>query len=255
MILYCTLPQAREAGNMTASTSVDNALLLRLIEVASARADGLMRWPAGALLLTRETVHIPITRHTWVSGFSTLLLPRVRPAVEIEQVTQGSGVIAFDVEGAPIPRALVLRGSVRLGVPVMVRGWWAARRAGVLPYVDVGTLTSALTASATTLPLTGLAVGQLLRINDELLLVSATTASNATVARGQRGTVAAAHAAGDAVRWWQVDPAVSWQVARQAAYLYSRRGAYETASSDGIGSQQLPPDLLAGLRGALDGYA
>ena len=254
MTYYCTLELARAAGNMSTSTSVDSALLLQLIEVASARVDSLMRWPEGALLLTRAAVRIPITRFTRTAS-GEVLLPRVRRLVEYVSATLNGQPATLELIPADVPIAVRITGGCR-GGELVVTGWWAAVRPWAPSQLrQAGVLSAALSASATTLPVAGLQAGQLVRVNDELMTVTAATAASATVRRGDRGTLASAHAAGDVARVWVIDEAVSWQVARQAAFLYSRRGAYETASADGIGSQQLPADLLAGLRGALDAYA
>lgn len=255
MTCYATLSQARSAGNMANSSTVDNTLLLQLVEVASARVDSLMRWPSGALLLTREAVRIPITPYT-LARTGEVLLPRVRRLLEFESAMLNSNPVVAQLLTPQSPFALRINGGCQRGGELIVTGWWAATRQwSHSALVEVGSLANALTATATTLPIAGLDAGQLVRVNDELMVVTAVSPVSATVTRGARGTIAAAHAAGDLVRVWQVDEAVSWQVARQAAFLYSRRGAYETASADGFGSQSLPPDLLAALKGALDAYA
>lgn len=100
--------------------------------------------------------------------------------------------------------------------------------------------------------------GNLIRIDDELMeIVDVGPSSKVlTVRRGQRGTTAAIHALGTAVRIWEPEEDVVNCVTRQACLLYARRGAYvqTTTYPDGI-SVTYPSDLLAELRATVQRFA
>jgi hypothetical protein len=113
-------------------------------------------------------------------------------------------------------------------------------------WVDATTLTDALDNSATTFAVAdvgGLAVEQLIRVDDEFMRVTAINGLNLTVKRGINGSTKAAHDAGAQVEHWQVDELANRFVVRLAAYMLSRRGAFERASYDGLQTVTYPDDL------------
>lgn len=77
-----------------------------------------------------------------------------------------------------------------------------------------------------------------------------------TVRNGVNGGTAAAHAAGTAIYVFYPDRGVREEYARQVASWYSRIGAFNTAEVNPLtgGEIRFPADLLASLRGALQGY-
>ena len=102
-----------------------------------------------------------------------------------------------------------------------------------------------------------ISAGNLLLIDDEYLEVTATntTTNVVTVIRGANGSTAATHLIAAPVSVWQVEDNIKRVTARQAGLLYARRGAFETANITEIGIIQYPVDLLAELRGVLQGYS
>jgi hypothetical protein len=99
--------------------------------------------------------------------------------------------------------------------------------------------------------------GNLIRIENELIEIVDVVTSTKTLKlrRGQRGTTAAAHAAGLAIRIWELEEDIVNAATRQAALLYARRGAYmqTTTYPDGI-SVSYPSDLLAELRATVQRF-
>ena len=95
--------------------------------------------------------------------------------------------------------------------------------------------------------------GNLIKIDDEFMDVTATdTALNTlTVRRARNGTTAAAHLVNAPISVYQVDERVRRIATRQAALLYSRQGAFQVESLDGVGVVTYPQDLLVELRGVL----
>lgn len=104
-------------------------------------------------------------------------------------------------------------------------------------------------------------VGNLISIDGELGNITATNntvgARTVTVqARGANGSTAATHLIGADIKVWQVESDIKQVVARQAAFINARRGAYTTVVVDGAGGEvRYPPDLLPELRATLAGYA
>lgn len=102
--------------------------------------------------------------------------------------------------------------------------------------------------------------GQLLRIGAgaEIMRVAGTntTTNIVTVARAQNGSPlpAVSYAAGSAVAVYQPEEQVRRVVARQAALLYARRGAFQVESLDGVGVITYPQDLLVELQQVLTEY-
>lgn len=72
------------------------------------------------------------------------------------------------------------------------------------------------------------------------------------VLRGALGTTAVQHAQNTPISIWQPEDAVERACLRWTAYLYKRRGLYQTATYDGIESVSFPPDIPEEVRKALD---
>lgn len=96
--------------------------------------------------------------------------------------------------------------------------------------------------------------GNLIQIGTELMDVLNISGNTLTVKRGVNGTTAAAHTSGDDVKVYQVPETVRRITARQAALLYTRRGAFQVESLDGVGVITYPQDLLSELRGVLQEF-
>jgi hypothetical protein len=102
-----------------------------------------------------------------------------------------------------------------------------------------------------------LSPGHLLKIEDEWLdVIRVDEETNIlTVLRGVRGSTAVDHSADAVVSVWQVEEPVRRLVARQTAFMYARRGAYESSTINDFGVVNFPSDQLKEVRGILQGYA
>lgn len=112
---------------------------------------------------------------------------------------------------------------------ITVTGWWGYPAS----LEAVGTLALALAAGATSLTLAGCQVGWTLRIDDELLFVSAVSGSTVTVKRGQEGTTDAAHLLGASIQRVVVDAAAADAAAMAATAFFGAR------ADPGIASKSL----------------
>lgn len=110
-------------------------------------------------------------------------------------------------------------------------------------------------------PLTGVYVyapGAVLKIGQELMVVrlrqilaDEDEQSGVQVIRNVLGSTATEHADDATIfRWYPPSSLVS-EVARQAAFLYIRRGAFQAEFVDGVGLTTYPPDLLSSLHAVL----
>lgn len=99
--------------------------------------------------------------------------------------------------------------------------------------------------------------GALIKIDDEFMWILDTTPTSdtASLKRGVLGSTAAAHESGASIYVWQTEEPIRHVVARQAAFMYHRRGAYEQSTFDGAVSVQYPADLLLELASVLTEYA
>lgn len=155
---------------------------------------------------------------------------------------------------------------------IVISGWWGYKER----YATEGWLLSnetvpvgGISASATTFTATDvdgedtfgyiprISPGNLLRIDDEMTLVTATNTSTSlvTIQRGARGTTAAAHSAATTIKVWNVEEPIRRAATRAAAYNYARKGAFETAQITDLGTVTYPADFPAEVRAALQAYA
>lgn len=282
MTLYATLDDAKNAQKAT--TTVDDDILLRNLRTVSRRIDRLMESQRPYFAPTIETRQFVITRGRVRSADNTFLFDD--PLLALTSVTVGSDalIIGTNVElwptlTSPATRLRLVNNwdswytyCATSGAPLVatLMGTWGWHRQWGSAWLDVTTLGAAIVSTtATTLTVTDIdgtdaygrspwmSAGALLKIGTEYLEVTATntTTNVATVRRGVNGSTAATHLNGATVSVYQVEEDIRDVVARQAAFKYSRRGAFESATITDLATVQFPSDLLGELRGVLTGYA
>lgn len=98
--------------------------------------------------------------------------------------------------------------------------------------------------------------GNLIRLENELCEVRAVDAAlnTLTVTRGARGTTASAHAQATTIKIWYPQPDLVGACARSVAMRYTRRGAYDTITVQGMAAVQYPHDLLSEVYDVISGY-
>lgn len=170
-------------------------------------------------------------------------------------------------------------GAFDLLGTIKVTGYWGYRSRyatqGWLNSLDTVQNAPSLSASSTSLTVSdadGLddlaqtprfAVGQLIRFEDftggvhEIAEVTAvnTTTNVLTIRRGVRGTTATAHPQNTVISIFQVEDIINRVAIRQAALLYTRRGAFQSAEVGEFGIVQYPVDLLIELSSTLSLFA
>ena len=282
---YATLADAKQDNK--SGTTADDLYLLRALRTVSQRIDrqmGQQSRPYFAPFIETRKLQL---RPTMVnSALGTLMLPAPLLAVTGVSVsgtalTVGTDVLGYPDSAVPPFEALQLSAayaydwyyycSDTLRQPyVSITGEWGYHGDYAHAWQQVDTLAAAM-SDATTTTLTVHTVdaagtdgntptfspGQLIKIDDELLNVSAvnnTTKVLTVEARGANGSTAATHLNGAAIKVWQAEPDIRQVVARQAAFMNKKRGAYEAAVITEVGMVTYPADLLPELLGVLQGY-
>ncbi len=153
---------------------------------------------------------------------------------------------------------------------VVIAGFWGMRTYyNTDGFIASGQTSLVMTDSQTTIITSGawgvdawgasplFSAGNLIRIDNELMDVIAADATTMTLTlrRGIRGSSAAAHTIGSTILLWYPEDDVVQEATRQAALLYSRRGAFQqtTISPDGV-TVSYPSDLLASLRAMIQRF-
>lgn len=96
--------------------------------------------------------------------------------------------------------------------------------------------------------------GNLIKIDDELMDIISIAGEVLTVRRARNGTTPAAHLVNAPIEVYQVDIRIRRVATRQSTLLYTRKGAYQVETLDGVGVVTYPQDMLAELRATLQGF-
>jgi hypothetical protein len=274
---YCTLADAK--ASMNATDTVDDALLMTLIAQASARIDLLAASPTPFFQPYLEQREFEIRYDNVDSGRNVFILPSGETLLSIDTISLGATTLSA-VEAYPslrVPIKMIRRtdgcswydNGTDDPLTIIVYGVWGYHRAYVRAWRVVDALAAAIiSTSATTLTVADvdgadeygfaprISAGNLIKIDSEIMEVIATTVATntVTVRRGANGTTAATHLIAAPVSTWQTEDTIRRVTARQAGMLYARRGAYEQQTITDVGVITYPADLLAELRGVLQGY-
>lgn len=289
MALYATLADAR--GDNKAEGTADDNRMLRYLRTISRRVDNDFRWspdwPIRPIFEPYiETRPFSLTSKVVNSALNTLIVPSSLLAltgvtVGDETLTVGTHVEGWPDNTLPIRQLRLIDNSTgwygydcdACDEPVLVTitGTWGIHRDYANAWAKVDDIvTTALTASLTNTTLKvadvdgadlygltpRISAGNLLRIESEYLEATATDTANntATVRRAVNGSTLAAHAIGADVEVWLVEDSIRNEVARQAAMMNARRGAYQTVEITGVGEVRYPVDLLSSLKAVLDEF-
>jgi hypothetical protein len=284
MHYYATLADAK--AELKATGTVDDSKILRNLRNISARVDRLKQSRRPFFLPYVESRLVRVDRDHINSYDSLLTFPD--PLLSLASVdvagtalTVGTTVEAWPTLDSPFHQLRIIGfDSVWYsyytddGEPPMatITGVWGFHRDYANAWLSVDTVKNAagITAAATSITVADvdgtdgygfsprLSAGAFIKVGSEFMQVTATdTAANAiTVIRGVHGSTAAAHALDDAIYVFQVEDDIRRVVARQAAFMYARAGAFEsTTVTDMGGTVNFPSDLLAELRATVGGYA
>lgn len=294
MSLYATLDAAKAilgttTQQVTTTATISNNLILSNLRVVTARVNQLFRmgsppyWPMFEPTMGTRTY--PMLMENINTGlnlftFPDNLLSLTGVTVNGNTVTVPTTVTTFPQATYPPFHQLQLAswwntwGYYLYGLswtPLLtITGIWGYNTDYANAWPTLTTLAAAITTTtATSITVVNvsapdaygitpaISTGNLIMIDSEMLLVTATntTTNVVTVTRGVNGSTAATHLNGANVQVWQVEPDISRVVARQAGMLLARLGAYTTVEVSPMGVEtRYPADMLQELYGTLQAF-
>ena len=281
---YCSLADAR--AEIKAIGTVDDDKIIRYIRQVGARINAIMaprtRRPVFEPYVEQRTFLLTSRDVNSMMGSFSFRDPLLSiTSVLVNTVDVTSSIEAYPLGRTPVRAIRFINGAhswyefcnSRDPVYVYVAGTWGIRVDYANAWVAYDTVqTNPIAPSGTTFIVEnadgddpyGIAprfsAGQLLRIGDglEILRVSDidTAANTVTVARAQNGSSLPAgnYAIGSTVYVFEPEDQIRRVVARQAALMYARMGAFQVETLDGVGVITYPEDLLVELRNVLTDY-
>lgn len=271
MVRYCTVAQAKLELESSSTVASLTANLMSYSNVVSRRIDNLMsgvRYKRPYFAPYFEQRSIRVSPQNVNSTNNTLLLNG--NLLEIDAVSVG-GVVSTDSitqypPGESPFQALQITNTCGSwytcfsGTPPLyaqVTGVWGYHSDYANAWENITTLSAGITSSATSVAVTlatNLSEGNLIRIDDEYMEITAIATNTLTVKRAQNGTTAVAHLNGASVAIFLVEPEIARICARQCALMVARKGAFEVSTFDAVGAVQYPQDLLTELWAVLQEY-
>jgi hypothetical protein len=281
MTFYATLDETK--NELKATTTADDDKLFEKIRIVSRRVDAQFkaRRPFFAPYIeSREWWVQPMRVDPWLRTFrydNPLLAQPTAVVIGSTTMTVGTNIEAWPTVHPPFNKLRLMNSCdswyrfCNSDDPVMVTitGQWGWHDDFSNAWLKVDDLQAGINATVTSITVDDIdgsddlgrspriSAGNLLRINTEFMEVTATdTATDiATVRRGVNGSTAAAHLADDDVEVWETHETIRRATARQAAFLYARRGAYESTNITDVGVLNFPADLLAEFRNIMQELA
>lgn len=284
MTLYATLADGK--AELSASTTTADATLLNYLRIVSRRIDTLFQATRPFFAPYIMSRAFPVRQDTVNTWENTLrlrdnLLALTSISVSGTALTVGTQAETWPTLASPARSLRLMDYSNTWSdfcdttdptrpLFATVAGVWGYHSDYTNAWLAVTTLSAAVVSTtATSITVTDvdgtdaygrtpwISAGALLQIDTEWMeVVSTSTTTNVcTVRRGVNGSTAATHLINAPVSVWQVEETIRRATARQASFMYARRGAYESANITDLGIVNFPSDLLAELRGILVGFA
>ena len=277
---YATLANAKAAQK--ADATFDDGVMFEYLRTVSSRVDAQFHsWRPffAPYIETREflidAMHINSILRTL--RLDTPLLSLTAAVIGTTTLTVGTTIEAWPTLRTPFYKVRLMSSGnnwynfCNNDDPVFatLTGQWGWHQDFSNAWLKVDDLAGDINASVTTLTVDNIdgsddlgrspriSAGNLIRIGTEFMDVTATDTDTdiATVRRGVNGSTAAAHSADDDVEVWEVHEPIRRAVARQAAALYARRGAYQSRAISGVGTVNFSNDLLAEFRNIMQELA
>lgn len=282
MTLYATVDDAIAVSKAGVNSStVDELFLLRALRMISRRVDRHFASNRPYFAPYIEQREMPVTMTRINSGQNIFRLDWPILAITAAVIGTTTLVIGTNTELWPTvtsPYYYLHNMTGRLWydyctnyyrpLTLKITGTWGYHRDWANAFLDVTTLsadiasttvTSISVTSASGMDAYGrdpwISPGALLQIDSEWLEVSRVTSNTLTVRRGVNGSTAATHDNGRTVSVYQVEDNLRDAVARQAAFMMARRGAYEQVTVSQLTMTQFPSDSLAELEHVLAEFA
>lgn len=285
MLRYATLADVK--AELNAEGTVDDKKVLHGLRQVSRRIDGLFKAkvPVFAPYIQARRIALDGSAINSTDGtllFNMPLLALTGVGINSQVLTVGTNVQAYPVDSVPYFQLQLMgdcwtswyRGYCSGGRGAQyatVTGVWGYNTDYANAWLDVDTVTTALGINASVTSFTvadvdgdtpygeapRLSAGSLIQIDTEWMDVIATndTTNTVTVVRGVNGSTAATHAFGAAVQVYQVDENIRRAVTRQTAFVYARKGAFETVRVADFSTVAFPKDILDEVNGLLRLFA
>lgn len=279
MSLYATLDDVRVELN--AENTADDKIVLRYIKSLSRRIDRMFMQRGSNFfapqIATRSIFLDAMNINSWnrtlilrtTDGVVSPILTMTGASINGTALVIGTSVQLFPDGSGPYT-ALQLMGDRFFSWYDVCSDVWGSRYAtvtGVWGYnadyanawLQVDALAAAIASTtATTFTVADvngdnplgesprISAGNILQIDSEWMdVVSTDTVTNTvTVVRGVNGSTAATHLIAAPVSVYQVDESIRRAVTRQSAFMYSRKGAFDTVRISDFSTVTFPKDLL-----------
>lgn len=264
---YCTL--ADMLAFLPNSASANTASIEQSIEAASRAIEG----KAGRYfypVIKTNTYDVPY-------GILRRDLTLNDDLLEVITLTNGNNTVLASTEYNPYPfnstpkASIVLKRSSAYSFEpdaitnetenvISVYGVYGYHNQYSLAWITGSTLNGAITSTtATTITMTAISdyvAGQLVRVDNEIMRVTATGTLTLTVDRGWNGSIAATHLTLTPVKIWRVQADIIRATMIQAARLYRRNEViFGTTGGGDMGVQAVPiPGLDPDVKTILDPY-
>jgi hypothetical protein len=279
---YATLADVIAERKGTTTTAAEENYILRHLRYVSDRIANLASERGFDFEPRYRTQRITARSTNLNSAEGILTLPHALLEIDTitsdgQALTEGTNVYAEPLGDYPIRQLRIGWDSGYSWLPcgsnpyntIVITGWWGVRSFyDELGFPQIDALAAQLIAGATSMTVADadgadydgvtprFSPGGLYRIEDELVECTATNTTTNVVSllRGRRGTTDATHANGTAVKAWNIEPVIRRLCARQTAYVLARKGAFQTTEINDIGVINYPPDLVAEVYAALQGF-
>jgi hypothetical protein len=291
MSLYATLADVK--GELLAENTTDDKDVMRLIRQFSRRIDTMFMSNVALFAPFIATRKVGLGWHNINSGDRSLFLRTLKgvitPLLTLtgaafggNSLVVGTTVQAYPDSDSPYFQIQLIGDAWSSWYSAYCSGVWGTQNAtvtGVWGYnadyanawlaVDAVTTTAITTTTATTFTVADvdgdnplgesprISAGNIIQIGTEWMDVIATniTTNTVTVRRGVNGSTAATHAIADVVSVYLVDENIRRAVTRQVAFLYARKGAFDTVRISDFSTVTFPKDILDEVNNLLGLFA
>lgn len=275
--MYSTLALAQSEAKTT--SGLDNAVMIRNLERVTERVRSLATVDLEPVFDTRyftargntvntargtlkledyllEPLSIVSDNVALVWGTDVLPEPRTPTPIERLRLNDANGAVwrTWYPQGLPFEESIVINGFWGWRRNYNRRGWLPSNQTilnpGGIGPTDTAITVTNVNANDSLFRTPTFSVGNLLRIDNEMMLIRNTDPLN-NILYVERGVnspqinTEAAHTQGTAIKIFEIEPDIASVVARQAAFFYARRGSYEEVMVSEVARVQYPRDLLA----------
>jgi len=229
---YCSLTEFKNLQSISSTDAVDDAFIEQLIESVSRYVDKKTHRVFYPYIDTRS-FDMPCGRRLYLDA----------DLLELTTLTNGDDSVIAATDYILLSKNISPKWGIKLldssdeiwetnddgstEQVIDVLGWWGYHNEYDHAWLADTTINEALSASDLTITMTSvsnLQIGQILKIENEIVIVRSISSTNVTmIRRGENGTTAATHDTGKTVYIWQVVPDIRNACLDIVNNLYHRR--------------------------------